>query len=187
MINTQQLIVLLPLFKINLPANAGIFFRQLMSIAAFEFFEIGEFTNSVLGMEATSPVDENYNAVGFESVYFINNMGTLFILFLLCPLAMLIEYILRKMAQKWDRVLKVHQAIANKVYWTAIITLTLESYSMVVICCLIHFEYISFSGPGYVLQSLLAIFSFLALVWFPIHASRLFVKNFKFLDYKQVY
>jgi len=184
MINTQQLIVLLPLFEINLPANAGLFFRQLMSIAAFEFFEIGEFTNSLLDLEPTSPVDENYNAVGFESVYFINNMGTMFLIYLLYPILMLVEYILGKMALKWARWLKIHQHFKNKVYWTSIITLVFESYSIIAICCLIHFEYISFQGPGNVLQSLIAIASFLALIWFPIHSARLFIQNFRFLSYK---
>jgi len=160
-----------------------IFFRQLMSIAAFELFEIGEYNNSLLGLEATSPVNENYNAVGFESVYFINNMGTLFIFFLLYPIALLIEFILRKLAKRSFAVEKVHQSIKGKVYWSAIITLIFESYSMITICCLIHFEYMSFAGPGYVIQSLLAIFSFLALVWFPYHSTKMFIKNFKFLSY----
>lgn len=35
MINTQQLIVLMPLFSINLPANAAVFFGFLTDLAAF--------------------------------------------------------------------------------------------------------------------------------------------------------
>lgn len=42
MINSQQLIVLLPLFDVNMPANAIVFYRALMRIAAFELFEIGD-------------------------------------------------------------------------------------------------------------------------------------------------
>ena len=36
MINTQQIIVLIPLFKISLPANIAVIFNILMSIAAFD-------------------------------------------------------------------------------------------------------------------------------------------------------
>ena len=42
MINTQQLIVMTPLFHVQIPALAGIFFRHLMEIAAFDFFEFDE-------------------------------------------------------------------------------------------------------------------------------------------------
>ena len=42
LINTQQLIVLMPLFIVNVPANAGSFFKQIMEIAAFDIVEIGE-------------------------------------------------------------------------------------------------------------------------------------------------
>ena len=39
MINTYQVIVMMPLFTVTLPANAGMFFAQMMTIAAFEFFD----------------------------------------------------------------------------------------------------------------------------------------------------
>jgi len=35
MVDTQQIVILLPLFKIELPPNAADFFAQLMTIAAF--------------------------------------------------------------------------------------------------------------------------------------------------------
>jgi len=140
--------VLLALFDISLPANAEIFFRQLMSITAFEVFEIGDVVNAILSLEKTDPVNENYNALGFESVYFINNMGTLFIVFLIYPVMMLVEYLLRLVAEKCDSVKGVHLTVKYAVYWNLLITLVFESYSMIAICCLIHFEYISFSQPG---------------------------------------
>jgi len=42
MINTQQMMVMMPLFKIEMPANAGIFFKHVMEIAAFDFYDFGD-------------------------------------------------------------------------------------------------------------------------------------------------
>jgi len=130
------------------PANAEIFFRQLMSITAFEVFEIGDIVNALLALEPTSPINDNYNTLGFESVYYINNMGTLFLMFLIYPIMMLVEYLLGLVAEKCDSVKKVHLAVKYSVYWNSLIRLVFESYSMIAICCLIHFEYISFSNVG---------------------------------------
>ena len=42
MINTQQLIVMMPLFQISMPSNAGIFFKEIMAIAAFDFYDFSD-------------------------------------------------------------------------------------------------------------------------------------------------
>ena len=60
-----------------MPANASVFFLNLMTIAAFDFYEIGEDVNRWLDLDPTDPVSQNFNQLGFESLYFINNMGTL--------------------------------------------------------------------------------------------------------------
>jgi hypothetical protein len=43
MINTQQIIVLLPLFDVQMPANAQIFFGFLMELASFNILPIQDF------------------------------------------------------------------------------------------------------------------------------------------------
>ena len=42
LIRSQQIIVLLPLYRICLPANAGIYFKVIMQIAAFDIVEMDE-------------------------------------------------------------------------------------------------------------------------------------------------
>jgi len=49
MINSQQIMVLFPLFKINLPANTAVMFNMLMTIAAFDIV----------------PTDAFYEKIGF--------------------------------------------------------------------------------------------------------------------------
>jgi hypothetical protein len=47
MINTQQLIVVMPLFDLNLPANAALFFGILTNLASFNMLPTDSFYNFV--------------------------------------------------------------------------------------------------------------------------------------------
>lgn len=60
MINTQQLIVLLPLMKVQLPANAAIFFKSIFQIAAFDFYDMNDVIHEALELEPTEPFNENF-------------------------------------------------------------------------------------------------------------------------------
>jgi len=77
MVNTYQLILMMPLFKVILPANAGMFFAQLMTIAAFEVFDTKPYLDRLLRLEPTDPINSNFESIGLESIYLLHNMGTL--------------------------------------------------------------------------------------------------------------
>ena len=54
MVNTQQLVVLMPLWSIKLPANAAMFFGFIMTIAAFDILPTDTFYNNYFpGMAPT--------------------------------------------------------------------------------------------------------------------------------------
>lgn len=67
MINTQQLMIMMPLFVITMPANAGLFFRSLMEIAAFDFYDFSDIVHDLFQIEETEAIDANFEAIGFES------------------------------------------------------------------------------------------------------------------------
>ena len=55
MVNAQQLVVMTGLFGTTFPANLNIFFRYLMSIAAFDVIELTEFNDNFFENEPTGP------------------------------------------------------------------------------------------------------------------------------------
>lgn len=90
MINTQQMIVMMPLFQISMPSNAGLFFKQVMEIAAFDFYDFTDIILDLFEIEATDPIDNNFEAVGFESQYFLINMGTMVIFCMIYVMCLLV-------------------------------------------------------------------------------------------------
>jgi len=83
----MQVIVLMPLFLIILPANAGAFFLEMMKIAAFDYFDTSPYLDKMLGLKPTTAQSTNFEALGFESLYVLHNLGTLFLVFLVYILA----------------------------------------------------------------------------------------------------
>ena len=85
----------MPLFQIILPANAAGFFNILMEIAAFDFLGSVDMVSWILpDLEETEPINNNFEGLGFETLYFMNNMGTGFFFFVAYFLALLITDIL---------------------------------------------------------------------------------------------
>jgi len=68
---------MLPLFNISLPANASEFFKTMMKIAMFDYVDTGPYVDALLDQKYSFPDDPNLEILGFESIYFLNNLGTL--------------------------------------------------------------------------------------------------------------
>ena len=71
-----------------MPANAGQVFQTLTKIAAFDVFEIGDYVDELLDLDpendAADPVNTDYESLGFETKWFIHNIGSFFIYQLFC-------------------------------------------------------------------------------------------------------
>jgi len=97
----------MPLFDVNLPANAGYAFRVLYQIAAFELFEIGPYFNELFGLEPTDPINITFEALGFETTSSVANLGPLIIVLLLY-LIILITLALLYTCKRCSCAAKVH-------------------------------------------------------------------------------
>ena len=78
-----------------------------MQIAAFEIIEFGDSLDEQLGIPSTKPVNKNFDAIGLDSIYLLNNMGTLSMAYVLLLLLSLFTILLRVFGKlnKW-------------IYWT---------------------------------------------------------------------
>ena len=110
LINTHQVIVLMPLFKVQLPGNAQNFFNKIFQIAAFDFFETEDYINSILKLNKTEPLDANFDALGFQSMFFLNNLGSMSFVFVIYFAVILLLLVVD---------LFVHRSIrlANAAHW----------------------------------------------------------------------
>ena len=166
MINTQQLIVLMPLFKVNMPANVQIFFNQVTKIASFNLINVEPLINKILHLNQTLPLDQNFGALGFNSLYFMNNMGSLLIaIFIICVGIVFLFCIDNYVWLLW--VSNLSAKIRSSIFYDAIVSTFIESYAFMSVSCLIAFNKISFDSPGETIQTLVNFLFFGLLFIFP--------------------
>jgi len=151
---------------VTLPANAGMFFAQLMSIAAFDFFEVGPYLDKLLNLEPSDPVNGNFEAVGFESVYFLHNLGTLVLAFVVYFTTVVYSWICRHLC--CDIVTYHGENLQRKLKYGSLITILTESYSIVAVSCLINLQRLSWTSYGTIVQSSATLIFLAVLVGFPL-------------------
>ena len=86
--------MILPLCRVTLPINAAKFYEEIFKIAAFDFYDTGDMVHQTLDLVPTEPLNGNFEELGFESRYLLNNMGTIIFMFLIYP----VLYIIQKIA-----------------------------------------------------------------------------------------
>ena len=93
----------MPLFRVSLPPDAQIFFGFVMQLAAFNLLPTDLFYDtyfSSMKEAETGPINENFEADGFGSHYFIYNMGTLMVAIMSLPLLVVLNYIFKFLSNK---------------------------------------------------------------------------------------
>lgn len=168
MINAQQLIVLMPLFDINMPANAQLFFNQIMKIAAFDIIDTEAMLNKLLHLKKTKPLNENFNKLGFESLWFLNNMGSLMIGFFLYAIAIIVLKILEQFTERSEKIKSFYEKLRSALFYNTLVAIFTESYSLMCVCCMINFTNISFKSFGEGFQTSVNFVFFALLFVYPV-------------------
>jgi len=129
---------MLPLFKISLPANASEFFKTMMKIAMFDYIDTGPYVDSLLGQKSVLPDDPNLEILGFESIYFLNNLGTLALFYVVYVLVAILSSLAVCMLCCCENARYLVKNAQKKLFYGSLISLINESYMILVICCLVN-------------------------------------------------
>jgi len=172
MVETYQLIVLMPLFTVALPANVSIFFGYMMQIAAFEIFDTKGYLDKVFKLNPSEPLNGNFESLGLESIYLVHNMGTLALLYVFYIAIVAWSYFMRLACPAHGNTLQRH------LFWGALIRLVTESYSIMSISCLINMRHLDWTSLNLGLMSSLTLLVFLLLILFPVYYTRFTTRNF---------
>ena len=143
---------MMPLFKIQMPASAGGFFASIMTIAAFDLYDFSEALHEIFMIPPTGSMSSNFETIGFESSYFLVNMGSmlLFYIFYLLLLAVILPLLSIS-----DSCQSKRKKLSKKLKWNSLITLMNESYQIVVVCLLINLQIFSLESGGLATMSIL--------------------------------
>ena len=133
-----QFVICLPLFETEIPANAGIFYSIIMELAAFDLIDIGPMVTEILKLEHTDPVNEKFESLGYESLYFFNNVGS-FTLFIAADIALVLCWILLWVSKPVcpKCIGKLREKLRAKLFWNGITSTIMESIMNIIICAFV--------------------------------------------------
>ena len=123
--------------QIRYPASAQIFNTQMIKIATFDFLsEFEEMGYDVLGyfleLPDESSVGENFIEVGYESIYFVRNLGTLF--FVIFGYIAIFIFIGLLFVLKFSKHLeRLRKKLKGIFMWNSVIRLLIEGYFEIVL------------------------------------------------------
>ena len=144
-IEALQVIVLLPLLSVSMPANTGMFFDLLTKIAAFDLLpdllKTNEFLSELLKLQPKEPISANFETSGFETVYFIHNLGSFAITLALQLLLVLLWLTCSLLQGVSKRLRKLREKVGGAIFWNSWITMINESFLTVGLCLMISFVY----------------------------------------------
>ena len=90
MLNALQIIAHMPLFDVSFPANANEIQTVLIKFATFDFLEQLGLLEKWIYFPNTGALDMRFEQSGYETKYFILNMGTVFFLMILFIIFMVV-------------------------------------------------------------------------------------------------
>ena len=143
-VHALQIISHIPLNNINFPAHALQFFKFLSKIVAFDLFAPAD--HFYLGFTETPPYSTSFEELGYESANFLENLGSIFLLFILLGLRQLLQPLLFLCCSKigcckcWRKCQK-SLALTWPGISTSWIRFGLECYFEIIISCFIGLRF----------------------------------------------
>ena len=124
------------------------FFNQINKIASFDIIDLDPYINKVLNLNETEPFNANFDAIGFGSMFFLNNMGSLLIGFVIYLVGLIAILCLSPFLNRKTWVNKCFIKLKKSLLYNSIVAMMMESYSLICVSCLIAFYQISFKSYG---------------------------------------
>ena len=63
---------------------------KIYQVAAFDFIEIDDYVNDFLKIPPAAPYNANFESLGMESTYMLNNLGSLLLIYLSYPVLLIL-------------------------------------------------------------------------------------------------
>lgn len=128
-------------------------------------------------------MNANFAEVGLESVYFLHNMGTLALAFVLYLVLMFVAWVFSKMS--CFTVKNYGQELSKSLYWGHLTILMFESFSNLAISSFINLKYRGWERFNVGFMSVLTILVLIIVIVYPLAYALFISKNFDYLGWSK--
>ena len=150
-----------------MPYNISQVFKVIMHIAAFDILPTDYLFGLIYKVEHTDPLSPNFDAMGFESLWLIYNLGTLFLLGMIVPLLMLSLPLFKFLSFYSEKGEKCYKLLDRWLFWNLPIRVFTESYTILIIGCMISSKSLVWTNFAYAFNSACVYLLLVILIGYP--------------------
>jgi hypothetical protein len=115
-----------------------------MNIASFNILPTDVFYAKYLPVpNSDGPINTNFNAIGYGSMYFLNNLGSLVVILAIIPLHFLVLLVLLLSKKHHLVLVRLFNKLKFYLFWNFQITTFFETFSVISMCALIAIKIVS--------------------------------------------
>ena len=139
MINALQVVESLGLFDVKVPGNVSTFMETFGKLSSFELFSTESWGTNNMYLPETAGFSLVFESAGFESIYIIVLLGTVFIATIIILTLIFIDILLKYLGRKWHKIASFREKTTSKwLYWNFLIRFFLEVYLNFVMFSLVN-------------------------------------------------
>lgn len=155
------------LVDLSTPTNLNIFFSILMQLVTLNFIDTTKFVDKIMKLDHVDPYTEQFNEVGYGSLYVFQNLGTLAFIIFGAPPLLAIAYLFIKVT-KIHYLEKYKNKIQKFLCYNGTISFLYESILLFSVCGMLNFKHFYWNTFGNSINSLLCVLFMLICAFFPI-------------------
>ena len=178
----------MPLWNVQLPGNAALFYGFIMQIASFDLIDMMPLWGLLFPtLPKTQPINSNFDTIGYNDLYFMHNIGSISLMILAWP-ALALSILFMTPCTKVPCMVKLRIKLKNMIFWNSTVKTITETYTIFVMCVLINtlnvrfsflFFQLKFETPGEITSSSLTIFFGILVILTPLILCVYMYKKFR--------
>ncbi len=161
------------------PANCKIFLSYILAIVSLQLIDTDTFFEEYLKLDETTPLSDNWENLGYGSLYSIKNFGIQIFVFVGWPIMMMLAIFLSAVI-KVKSMQPVLAKMRNFFIFNGPVTWLFENYIQIAACCCINSFYFKWDSYGNILNSCFTIVCGIICFVFPIFVGCHYSKQFSF-------
>jgi hypothetical protein len=155
------------LIDVATPASASIFFSQIMSLITLQFWDMNDFFDSLFELDLdVEPLTDQFETLGYESLYVYKNLGTV-VLGIVTPLLLWLAVytIVGWIVPQFE---SYKQRASNMIFWDKTFAFIYETYILLAMCAALNLHYLKWDSWGNIYNSITTLVVLAVIFSFPI-------------------
>jgi hypothetical protein len=178
------LVICLPLFNVKVTGNSMILLRSIFNVGKYQLLNTDDL---FFDLPDTDLPSDQFTDLGFNSTFFIKNMGCLFFLGIALLIAYIVLFVLKAVDLKKPAYRKARNVLERAIIWNSLTDYMYVAYFVLALSILLNFKQgINWDNNLATTSNVFLIIGSLMVVVWPIWMGKFLKTNYKKGGYRKI-